>query len=101
MLTILVRARPVLDTPRANSPSTAEAGRSTHGIPVASPGGGPPPTKERTMAARSLTVVCAWCHRIVAVAPADDGVTHTICESCFDWTLTHPAAQVGVEAIEF
>jgi hypothetical protein len=53
------------------------------------------------MAARTLTVVCAWCHRIVAVAPADEGVTHTICESCFDWTLTHPAAQVGVEAIDF
>jgi hypothetical protein len=53
------------------------------------------------MAARTFTVVCAWCHRIVAVAPADRGVTHTICASCFDWTLTHPAAAVGVEAIDF
>ena len=53
------------------------------------------------MAARSLTVVCAWCHRIVAVAPADEGVTHTICESCFDWTLTHPTGQIGTEVIEF
>jgi hypothetical protein len=53
------------------------------------------------MATRTFTVVCAWCHRIVAVAPADNGITHTICESCFDWTLTHPAVQVGVEAIEF
>jgi hypothetical protein len=58
-------------------------------------------SKERIMAARSMTVVCAWCHCIVAIAPADDGVTHTICESCFDWTLTHPAAHVGPEAIEF
>ena len=53
------------------------------------------------MAARTLTVVCAWCHRIVAVAPAQRGVTHTICESCFDWTLTHPAASIGIDAIAF
>ena len=53
------------------------------------------------MAMRTLTVVCAWCHRIVAVAPADAAVTHTICESCFDWTLTHPAGSVGVDVVEF
>jgi hypothetical protein len=52
------------------------------------------------MAARTLTVVCAWCHRIVAVAPADDGVTHTICDTCFDWTLTHPAAEIGLGAVD-
>ena len=53
------------------------------------------------MAARSFTVVCAWCHRIVRVAAADEDITHTICESCFDWTLTHPSAPIGVDAIEF
>ena len=53
------------------------------------------------MAARTFTVVCAWCRRIVAAAPAGAGVTHTICESCFDWTLTHPAAAPGGDAIEF
>jgi hypothetical protein len=53
------------------------------------------------MAARSFTVVCAWCHRIVRVAAADEDITHTICESCFDWTLTHPSAPVGADAIEF
>jgi hypothetical protein len=52
------------------------------------------------MAARAFTVVCAWCHRIIAVAPTDDGVTHTICASCFDWTLTHPASQIGAEPID-
>jgi hypothetical protein len=52
------------------------------------------------MAARTLTVVRAWCTRIVAVAPGTNGVTHTICASCFDWTLTHPSASMGVEAID-
>ena len=53
------------------------------------------------MATRTLTVVCAWCHRILAVAPVDSGITHTICESCFDWTLTHPAAAEALDAIQF
>ncbi len=53
------------------------------------------------MAARTLSVVCAWCHRVVAVAAAGDGVTHTICESCFDWTLTHPGSSAGIDVIEF
>jgi len=60
--------------------------------------------KEPIMAARRYTVVCAWCQRIVATASGGDGVTHTICESCFDWTLTHPSAAVvgaGADAIEF
>jgi len=53
------------------------------------------------MAARALTVVCAWCHRIVAVASVNEEVTHTICESCFDWTLTHESDAGGSDAIEF
>ena len=39
------------------------------------------------MAAEVLTVVCAWCQRIVTAAPAGAGVTHTICPSCVDRTL--------------
>jgi hypothetical protein len=53
------------------------------------------------MAARTLTVVCAWCHRIMAVTPVDSGVTHTICESCFDWTMTHPSNTADADSIEF
>jgi hypothetical protein len=52
------------------------------------------------MTTRSFTVICAWCHRIVRVAAADEDITHTICESCFDWTLTHPSASTGVDAVE-
>ena len=46
------------------------------------------------MAAQILTVVCAWCHRIVTNGSPAAGVSHTICPSCVDWTLacrTDPA----------
>jgi hypothetical protein len=41
------------------------------------------------MAAHVLTVVCAWCHRIVERGPTGASVTHTICQECLDWTVTH------------
>ena len=50
------------------------------------------------MAAEVLTVVCAWCQRTIAAAPAGAHVTHTICQSCLDRTAqlndgeTDPAA---------
>jgi hypothetical protein len=47
------------------------------------------------MATQVSAVVCAWCNRIVFKAPAGAGVSHTICPSCFDWTLTHPESQTG------
>jgi hypothetical protein len=39
------------------------------------------------MGQRHLVVVCAWCNRVVSTAPADADVTHTICESCLDYTF--------------
>ena len=42
------------------------------------------------MAAEVLTVVCAWCQRVITAAPAGTRVTHTICQSCLDRT-----AQLG------
>ena len=47
------------------------------------------------MATQIMAVVCAWCKRVVANAPAGAGVTHTICPSCVDWTLTHPTSSSG------
>ncbi len=38
------------------------------------------------MATESLTVVCAWCQRIVTVGSTRARVTHTICETCLDRT---------------
>ena len=46
------------------------------------------------MAGHMLSVVCAWCNRVVVKAPAGAGVTHTICPSCIDWTMTHPTSRV-------
>jgi hypothetical protein len=34
-----------------------------------------------------LTVVCAWCQRVVRAAPKATGVTHTICPPCLDRTI--------------
>jgi hypothetical protein len=39
------------------------------------------------MGQRLLAVVCAWCNRVVSTAPAGSDVTHTICESCLDYTM--------------
>jgi hypothetical protein len=36
------------------------------------------------MAARVLTVVCAWCRSIVIAPPSAGGITHTICPACLD-----------------
>ncbi len=45
------------------------------------------------MIACAMTVVCAWCHRVVKAGRAGAGVTHTICASCTDWTLDHPTVE--------
>jgi hypothetical protein len=47
------------------------------------------------MGQRLLVVVCAWCNRVVSTAPAGAAVTHTICESCLDFTF-NPTDNVGV-----
>ena len=43
------------------------------------------------MATEGLTVVCAWCQQVVKAAPNATGITHTICPSCVDRTITHSA----------
>ena len=43
------------------------------------------------MAAQALAIVCAWCNRRMAVAPAGTPITHTICPACLEWALTHPS----------
>ena len=50
------------------------------------------------MSAKPLAVVCAWCNRMVADAPADADVSHTICPSCLDWTIAHPSSLAGTDA---
>ena len=50
------------------------------------------------MTAHTLAVVCAWCNRVVVEAPEGAGVTHTICPSCVDWTMTHPTSRVDCGA---
>jgi hypothetical protein len=50
---------------------------------------------EQNMATQMLAVVCAWCNRVVIEAPAGAGVSHTICPSCTDWTMTHPTSAAG------
>jgi hypothetical protein len=47
------------------------------------------------MAAHIPAVVCAWCNRTVMKAVPGAPVTHTICESCADWTFTHQTLQFG------
>jgi hypothetical protein len=44
------------------------------------------------MPAPRLSVVCAWCNRVVARAPLGAAVTHTICPACVDWAVTNPAS---------
>ena len=50
------------------------------------------------MAGHLLAVVCAWCNRVVVKGPAGAEVTHTICPSCVDWTMTHPDSRSEFEA---
>jgi len=45
------------------------------------------------MAAREMTVVCAWCHRVVKAGREGAAVTHTICATCVAWTFDHPAVE--------
>ena len=52
------------------------------------------------MATRALAVVCAWCNRVITTAPAGASVSHTICESCLDWTFS-PERQASIEPSEF
>jgi hypothetical protein len=47
------------------------------------------------MSQRLLVVVCAWCNRVIATAPAGAEVTHTICASCLD--VTFNPCENGVE----
>lgn len=41
------------------------------------------------MAAQTSAVVCIWCNRTISAAPAGAPVSHTICSTCVDGTLTH------------
>jgi hypothetical protein len=48
--------------------------------------------KERLdMAARVLTVVCAWCRCVVTAPPSAKGITHTICPTCLASIFDRPA----------
>ncbi len=40
------------------------------------------------MEPRVLSVVCAWCKRVVKLEPNATGITHTICQSCLDHAIT-------------
>jgi len=43
------------------------------------------------MAAQRLKVVCAWCKEtMTAGASTDTSVSHSICPSCLEWSITHP-----------
>jgi hypothetical protein len=42
------------------------------------------------MGAGAFTVVCAWCNRNMNAAASGAAVSHTICPSCLEWTITHP-----------
>jgi len=42
------------------------------------------------MAARVLRVVCAWCKETLTATATDAPVTHSICPSCLEWSITHP-----------
>jgi len=41
------------------------------------------------MAARMLTVVCAWCNRTMTAAATGAPVTHSICPPCLEWSIAH------------
>ena len=46
------------------------------------------------MAARIVVVVCAWCNQTMSEASTALPVTHTICPTCFDWSVAHPTQVV-------
>ena len=48
------------------------------------------------MATRVLAVVCAWCNRVITTAPVGSSVSHTICQSCLDWTFS-PERSTSIE----
>jgi hypothetical protein len=51
------------------------------------------------MAGQVLTVICAWCKRVVTAAPNATGITHTICPSCLDRTITHSDGGIDPAAL--
>ena len=56
------------------------------------------------MSDRSLKVVCAWCNRVVIMAPTGTLITHTICPTCLDFAIMHRSgtahdASLGVHHI--
>jgi len=56
------------------------------------------------MAARVLTVVCAWCRSVVTAPPSAVGITHTICPTClasmFEQLATEQAACPGTHDLD-
>jgi hypothetical protein len=56
------------------------------------------------MAARVLTVVCAWCRWVVTAPPSAAGVTHTICPTClasmFDGPPPEDVASPGAHDLD-
>jgi hypothetical protein len=50
------------------------------------------------MSENAFAVVCAWCHQVIIAAPPSNPVSHTICPSCLDWTLTHEDMNIAVAA---
>jgi hypothetical protein len=40
------------------------------------------------MAAERLSVICAWCQRVITPAPPGARVTHTICQPCLERTVS-------------
>jgi len=53
------------------------------------------------MGARVFTVVCAWCNRTITAGATSTPVTHTICPSCIDWTLTHQHLDFDTTDVEY
>ena len=51
------------------------------------------------MAGQGLSVICAWCNRVVNRAAAGAPVTHTICPSCVSWTMDHPSIEPIASAL--
>jgi hypothetical protein len=44
------------------------------------------------MRIETFTIICAWCHCVVKTAATDALVSHTICPTCLEWTLTNSAS---------
>ena len=48
----------------------------------------------QNMGGQAFAVVCAWCNRKMTSAPAGATVSHTICPSCLEWSISHPTELV-------